>query len=290
MKRFLKRSAFFILFFTLFFILINFLFLGVIAVTDWDFKKRLESLNFNDPDFELLVLGSSLSQYGVDTELITSQGIKSFNLGLVGNNIRTCHIQLMEYLTQYKNKPKYLFLVINSYLEKLEGNKIQPIVEFTMSGHDYSVKDIPILKFGGIWFGGEVLKKIFSDEHRNAQVIYGQIKRFKKTPDNTCYKNLYLNLEKVRASDWIGKIAEECKLNDIELIIIEIPGVRETQNLSEIGPYTLNFNNGYSASLYNFNCPEFCNFIDPANDWVGDSHLNTGGAHKFTYELIKILK
>jgi len=282
--------VFFTIYFILFFTLVNCLFLGVLALTDWDFKTRLKSLNFKDPDFELLVLGSSLTQYGVDTELITAQGIKSFNFGLVGNSLRTCHIQLSEYLTKYKNKPKYVFLVINSYLEKLEGNEIQPIVEFTMSGHDYTLRDIPLLKFGGVWFGGEILKKILSSNHRNARVIYGQIRREKSTPDYTDYEDLYLDIKKIETSNWIGEIAKLCDERAIDLIVIDIPGVRETQNLSEIGPYTLNFVNGYSASLYNFNSRKFCNFIDPASDWVGDSHFNPTGARKFTYELMKTLK
>ena len=62
----------------------------------WDFVKRRESLNFNNPDYELLVLGSSLAEYGIDTELLTSQGKKSFNLCLVGSSIKTGYVQINE--------------------------------------------------------------------------------------------------------------------------------------------------------------------------------------------------
>ena len=250
----------------------------------------MESLKFDEPDFELLVLGSSLSQYGIDTELLTSKGIKSFNLGLVGNNVKTCYIQLNEYLTKYSKRPHYVLLVINSYLEKLDGTKIQPIVEFTLKDYNYGVKDIPILKFGGVWFGGEVLKKVFSSNHRNTKLVYGQIKRDKTTPDTSDLKELYLDLQKVDSSYWIGEIAKLCDQNGIEMIIIEIPGVRETQNLSEIGPYKLYFSNGFSAVLYNFNSQKFCTIIDAEKDWVGDSHFNPAGARKFTKELIGIFK
>ena len=68
------------MFFTLFFILINLFYFGIIASTDWDFKKRLESLRFDNPDFELLVIGNSFPGYGIDTEFLTSHGIKSYNL------------------------------------------------------------------------------------------------------------------------------------------------------------------------------------------------------------------
>jgi hypothetical protein len=77
-----------------------------------------------------------------------------------------------------------------------------------------------------------------------------------------------------------------CSQNNIDFIIIELPGVNETQNRSAIGPYNLVVNDQDSVVLYNFNSYEFCRFIDPEKDWAGLSHLNKYGAMKFTKRLI----
>lgn len=289
MKRFSKKLLYFVLFFGLFFILINFFFLGIIALTDWDCKKRLESLKFDNPDFDLLILGDSFAEYGVDTELMTSQGIKSYNLSLVGNSVWSSYIQLNEYLTKYSKRPRYVILAINSYLDRFDaGITVEPIVEFTMKDHKYGVKDIPVSKFR--WLGVEILKKIVSSKHRKARLSYGQIKWEKNTPDYSKYNELYLNTQKYESSDWVGEIAKLCSLKGIKFIIIDIPSIKEAQNLSGFGPYTIYFNNGYSAVLYNCSSRDFCSIFDADKDWIGQSHLNEVGAAKFTKELISIVK
>lgn len=243
----------------------------------------------DNPDFELLVLGDSFAEYGIDTELLTFQGIKSYNLALVGNSVRSSYVQLREYLSGYSVKPQYVLLAVNSYLDQFDdGIRIQPIVEFTMKDHTYNIKDIPVSKFK--WLSVEILKKIVSSKHRKARLSYGQIKWKKNTPDDSHFREIYLNIQKYESSNWIAGIAKICKLKGIEFIIIEIPGIKETQNLNEIGPYTLSFNNGYSAVLYNFNSRDFCAKFDPNKHWIGQSHLNEIGAVKFTTELIKIIQ
>lgn len=288
MIRLIKKSLYFTLFYIFFFSIINFIFLVLIASTDWDWKKRLESLRFKDPDFDLLVLGSSLPEHGIDTDYLTKQGIKSYNLALVGNTIKSCYIQLNEYLYKYSKKPKYVLLAINSTLEPVDGEKIQGIVEYTMKGYRFSLQDFPLLRFSK-WFGGEFLKKILSRNHRKAKVFSGQIKRYKTTPDISDYNKIFLDKLKIESSYWISELAKLCYQNEIEMIIIEIPGFREVQNLSEIGPHKLFLKNGYSVSLYNFNSQNFCTIFNPRTDWIGVSHLNPNGARKFSQVLVKIL-
>lgn len=157
-----------------------------------------------------------------------------------------------------------------------------------MKDHEYGVNDVPILKFK--WLGFEFLKKIVSENHRKAKLVYGQVKFQKTIPDNTSFKESYLNIEEFESSHWIGELAKLCNQNGIDLLIIEMPGYKETQNLSEIGPHLLHFNNGYSANLYNFDSKDFCRIFDSEKDWIGNSHLNEFGAIKFTRELISIIK
>jgi hypothetical protein len=287
MKKFIRKFLFFILFFLTFSVVINSIFLVIIATTDWDFVKRLESLRFKNPDFKLLVLGTSLAEYGIDTELLTSNGYKSYNLAMVGSSIKTNYIQLNEYLTRYEKKPQYVLLAVNSFLEQFDQTGIQPVIEFTMKGHTYGLKDVPISKFR--WAGMELLKKGIRSVYRKTYVSYGQKKSFGTVPDFSSYTKLSLDLHKYESAYWIGEIARLCEQKDIDFIVIEIPAIKEAQNQSDEGPYRLKFSNGHSALLYNYNSRDFCSFIDTAKDWSGRSHFNKNGAEKFTKELTNTL-
>lgn len=291
MKKFAIKSLLFALYFVMFFVIINAIYLGLLVNTDEGFKKRLQSIRFDNPDFELLVFGTSFAEYGIDTELLTSKGIKSFNLALGGNSLQTSYIQLEEYISNYSHKPKYVLLVFNSYREapdKENVSEIEPLVETTMKDYKYGLKDAPVLRY--TWLGTEMIKKVLSRKHREARLSFGQVKFEKCTPDHSEYKNIYLNTQAITASVWISKMAEFCKQEGIDLMLIEIPGFKETQNLSEIGPYELQFSNGSTARLYNFNSREFCKTFESDKDWIGNSHLNESGAQKFTSELFNAIK
>jgi hypothetical protein len=276
------------LYFIVLFIFLNAIFLGVIVLTDWDFKKRIESLKFVNPDYELLVLGDSFAEYGVDTKLITDNGIKSYNLAIVGNTVRTSFIQLKEYFLKYQKKPKYVILAVNSFLDQFDdGIRIQPIVEFTMKNHRYSLKDAPVSKFR--WLGIEFIKKIVSSKHRKARLSHGQIKWSKTTTDYSQCTEKYLDISKYEQSGWIGEIAKLCYLNEVNFIIVDIPSIKNFQNRTEVGPYRITFSNGYSADLYNFNSQDFCSIFKDDRDWIGQSHFNECGSAKFTGEMMRIV-
>jgi hypothetical protein len=288
MNKFLTRLSVCSFFFIIFFSTINLLFLGIIVFTDFDFRKRLETLNFENPNFELLVLGKSLALDGIDTEFLTSNGIKSYNLALGGSSLRSNYIQLNEYLKKYGKKPKYVLLGLASYMGLSDGDDIHPVVEFTMNNYKYSIHDLPLIKFQ--WLGVEFAKKIVSKNHRNAKLSYGQLKFQRISPDYTNYNNIKLEIKLYEDSQYIGEIAKMCNQNGIELIILEMPGFKNTQNSSEVGPYLLNLKNGQSVYLYNFNSKQFGEIFNSDIDWIANSHLNESGATKFTKELIKVLK
>ncbi len=102
MREYIKKVITFSVFFVSFFMLVNLIFTIILIKTDWDVRKRIESINFKDPKFDLLVLGNSLSEYGVDTELLTSYGVRAYNLSLIGNPVSTSYFQLNEYLRDFK--------------------------------------------------------------------------------------------------------------------------------------------------------------------------------------------
>lgn len=287
MKRFLLNGVIFGIAFIIFFVLVNLIFLLLVSHTDWDYRKRTESLSFINPEFDLLVLGNSLALDGIDTELLTNNGIKSYNLAIGGSSPRTSYVQLKEYLEMYDHNPEYVILALGSYVSRLDGSEIHPVVEFTMRDYRFRLKDIPIRKFK--WLGLEFAKKILSSQHRKASLSYGQLKFEKTTHDNTHSSNNELNISAFISSEYIGEIARLCSEYHIRLFIIEMPGFTNTRNSSETGPYLLDFSNGHQAWLYNFNSASFCELFNSEQDWIANSHLNVNGASRFTRELIKIL-
>jgi hypothetical protein len=287
MKKLIKSSLLFVLFFTGFTIVVNTCYFLIIAGTDWDFRKRIESLTLKNPDFEILVMGNSLPEYGIDTELLTSKGIKSYNLSIIGNSDQTSYIQLMEYLSMYSDKPHTILYGVAAYEDAFYNKGIHPIVDFSMKGHKYGIRDVPLFKFR--WFGVEFLKKIISRSHRQTEISLGQIKSPRVIPDGSVHGSSPLLVKTIGNSYWIGQMAQLCRENGINLLIIEMPGMKETQNDSVVGPQPVVFENHDTVQLYNFNSREFCGLFDANKDWCGLSHLNMYGASKFTNELYDYL-
>jgi hypothetical protein len=288
MKKFLIRSLRFVGFFLIFFILFNALYLAFLTQTSFNVKNRLTSLRFNKPDYDILVLGASTTSDGVDTELLTRSGFKSYNMAIGGSNVRTSFIQFQEYLERYDQKPEYVLLGVNSILEKdFDKGDVHPIVEVTMKDHKFTIEDIPISKFR--WLAFEVAKMLVSKEHRKAELVQGQIRSGKTVGDYTGFRDQYLDLELFKSSVWLGQFASVCHQNGIKLFVIEMPGYRDTQNLSEYGPITITLDNNFTANVYNFNTRQIAEAFDPDLDWVGNSHLNQRGAVKFTNMLIDSL-
>lgn len=245
-------------------------------------------MRFENPDYDLLVLGASTTSDGVDAELLSSHGQKSYNLAIGGSNVRTSFIQFDEYLKRYEHKPNYVFLGVNSVMEKdLDKGEIHPIVEVTMMDHKFSLEDIPILKFR--WLAFELSKMFFSKDHRQAKLVQGQIRTGKTVTDISEFKDQYLDLEMFRSSIWLGEFARLCDEQGIELYVIEMPGYRETRNISDFGPFAITLDNSLTANVYNFNSQQITEVFDPDLDWLGNSHLNQKGAELFTNMLIDSL-
>ncbi len=288
MKSFIVKSLLFLLYFALFFVIVNASYTILLIKTDYNFKKRIETLKFENPDYKLLGFGASTMLDALDAELLCKYDIKSYNLAIDGNTVKGNLVQLKEYLEVCNVTPKYVVLGLNTQMVRtFDEEFINPIVEITSSKHEFKLSDAPILKLK--WLGFEFVKKIVSKSQRKSNVVLGQLRISDKRSDNTSYKNQYLDLNDFESSYWIGKMAKLCSKNSIEFIIIEMPGFKETQNLSEIGPYELSFNNGSSATLYNFASKKYCEIYDCKHDWVGNSHLNEKGAIKFTHTLINYI-
>jgi hypothetical protein len=265
----------------------NFIYLVVIQRIDWNYSKRLESLNLKDPKYNLLVIGNSLAMDGIDTKLLSENGYNSYNLAIGGSSLETNYIQLMEYLSIYNQKPKYVILGMGSYMNSFESGNINPIVDFTQKDKVYTPSDLPILKFK--WLFKEQLKKILSKDHREAYLDRGQLK-FKKAIKDDSKINLSneFQLDKYKNSQTLKLIIDLCEKENIQLLILEMPGYKKDRH--KFIKKVIHLDDKQNVFVVDYNYFEFCELFDDHKDWIGNSHLNQYGAQKFTKYILNDLK
>jgi len=265
---------------------LNYAYLEILKITDWSISKVSKEVDFKDKDFDYLFLGASLTLDGIDSRLLTKNGFKSYNLGLGGASLKTTYIQLIHYLNNNK-KPKTVILGIGSLsksYKEYKETRISQSVEYFYFKNDISFENLPLVKFRGAAL--ENLKMVVSKDHREAEIVEGQLRIKKKVKDNTKYQK---NLDhEIHISDYKGavhlfKIDSICKSRGIKFFVIEMPGFKKTQNNIPIGPHKLADKNHDTVVLYNLNNKDLVsNLIDSDNDWLGNSHLNEYGAIKLT--------
>lgn len=286
MKKFIVKVCVF----SALFCCLNFLYLVLCMKLDWNFSKRLDALNLEKPIYKNIILGNSLAMDGIDSRKLSSDPESTYNLAIGGSSLKTNYIQLEEYIDIALKKPERVLLAVGSYRNNFfEDRSIQTIVEFTMSDYHYKLMDLPMVKFKGIFI--ELLKKLISSEHRTAKIVQGQLRINRTVPDKTRLGAPTQNIPflKYQNSDYIKQISELCQQNQIELILIEMPGFRNTRNNESIGPYEIHYNQSIKVKLYNFNGFDIDSILNPNKDWLGGSHLNKNGAKNFTKYINSII-
>ena len=291
MKRYLVK----ILMFVILFILTNILYLLTIQKVDLNFSKAIEIKNFENQDLKVIVLGNSLTLDGIDTEFFTNRDVKSYNFALAGSTLKSNFIQLSYYL-ENNSKPETVLLGLGSSLKNYKNlssfEGVHPVIDYCYRDKIFMLDNLPMIKFK--WLATENLKKLVSKQHRESKLVLGQLRIKRKVPDNTSYrkklksKMLYKDY---KGAKYLFKIDSLCKTNDIELMVIEMPGYKKTQNDIPIGPNTIIYSND-SLMIYNLNNRKLCdNLFEDKIDWLGNSHLNENGARKLTeYIFENILK
>lgn len=284
MRRFIIRVAFFFLLV----VLSNLGYLIALQKTDFNFMKRIEALNLEAPDHDLLVIGNSLALDGIDTEELSENGYNSYNLALGGAGLATCLLQLEEYMSLYQHKPKYVVLGVSSFLGSFDAGGIHPIVDYTRIDQQGSYLDIPMVKFR--WLFTEMLKKMVSKEHRNAYLKKGQLRFSRQVADNSnINENNVFPKEKYQSADLIKKIIKTCTDNDIKLVVVELPGFKKCRHQKSFDCFTLD-DMGENGILLDYNHFGMDEVLDSRTDWIGNSHLNSYGAKKITKMLVQDLR
>jgi hypothetical protein len=285
-----------ILLITSLFLIANYLYLEVLKKYDWNMSKVYESVHFENKDFDHIFLGASLVLDGIDNEYLSEKGIQSYNFALGGASIRTSYIQLERYLSNNK-KPRVVVLGIGSlsksYKVYSSDLDISASVKYFYFKKKLEVDNLPMIKFRGAAL--ENLKQVYSKNHRNAEIVMGQLKTKKAVPDKSSYKDSTkktIEISDYEGASYLFKIDSICRAKKIELIVLEMPGYKKTQNTIPVGPHILSDSIHEEIVLYNLNNKDLVSeLIDSKKDWLGNSHLNEFGALKLTkYIYDNILK
>ncbi len=285
MKKFFVK----LILFSVCFILSNIVYLELLKNFDWSFSKLIEIDAFKEKDYDYLILGNSLALDGFDMKILRDKNIHSFNLAIAGASIKSNYLQLENYLKNNK-APKHIIQGLSSHRNtNFDNEVVHPIVDYLYGKSKLNYKQIPMIKFK--WLAAELLKKLVSKDHRSAEIFNGQFRTKKTIPDQSNHRfkmETIIKTEKYSNSKYLGKIDSICLEHHINLINIEMPGRKDTQNDAPIGPYQYTNRFGIKRSVYNLNSKEFCQIFDSNTDWLGDSHLNLSGSQKFTNTLFVI--
>jgi hypothetical protein len=271
MKRFIAK----ILLFFFLFLMANVLYLKIVQRYDWNYKKVLEARTLEERNFETIILGNSLAMDGINTEILGN----AYNLSIGGATLATSEKQLEDYLRDAKSFPTTVILGMATCIEEdYSKESINPIIRYIESNKYDSFYDLPMIRFK--WMSKVLIKRIFSKPHRNATIVQGQLRIARKledrseaseNPPTSIDTGYYDNLNRLQS------IAQICSTNKIQLLVLEMPGIKKEQNQIAIGPHVMD-----NFLLYNFNNKPFCEIFDPKEHWLGGSHLNTRGAEVFT--------
>lgn len=285
MKKFLFKAI-------LFFILVFLMDMGfhlVVKRFDWNYSKAVAIAEFENQNYELVILGSSLGLDGLDANLMTQNYRPTYNFAFGGTRLRGNYSTIKYYLKS-NIAPKQLIVALGACLSPSELSDTRPnlnpiINEVFTDQNKFGFDEMALVKFR--WLGVELLKKIVSPEHRSAILDYGQLKISRSVLDKTNYQeNIPDSLDKRKYENSVdlNSLISLCKKYDIELILIEMPGYKRTRNNIKVGPHYLNYAEyDEIVPLYNLNNLEFCKQVfNDKQDWLGNSHLNMYGAVKLT--------
>lgn len=286
----------FVILISIAFILVNLLYILTLQKIDWDFSKTKAAHDFKSQNFKLLVLGNSTAMDGINAEILSSEYGEAYNLALGGASLEVNYVQLQYYLQHNLAPQKVLLFLSSAHMNYTRFNDFNPIVEYLYKDKKYvSLKELPLFKFR--WLFIENIKKLFSSAHRNAQVIKGQLRISKITPDNSvapksekeCANQDFYNAEGYK---YMWRIIQLCKQKGIEINVFEMPCWREFQNSCEnIRVSKSVLGDSLSFTLFNLNNRSiYDSTLDSQKDWLSKNHLNKEGAIKLTRTVVRIIR
>ena len=259
---------------------------------------------------DLAIYGSSRAWVQIDPKILSdSLKLKAYNFGIDGHNFILQYLRHLE-LLKFNNKPKTIILSVDIFtLQKrkdlYEFEQFLPIMlwnknieKFTSQFTGFKKLDyyIPLIRYAGQKSALNESFEIFTNQKRKEKYrvkgYRGMDKKWNNDFDKAKEKN---KAYKIKVESYSLKLLEqfieECKKNNIELILIYPPEYIEGQkfviNRSEAINLFKQLSSKYVIPFYDYSK----NKISFArNNFYNASHLNKLGSEQFTNILAKDLK
>ncbi|NOG43623.1 MAG: hypothetical protein HND50_00195 [Calditrichaeota bacterium] len=262
--------------------------------------KIKEILEFKNKEFDVLFLGNSITQQGINPTIIDSSlNVNSYNMAVGGGNIFENEILLRHYIKSNKKPQKIIYgLFIN---ESRWGENLRPTIihginkdiyqtyEEYFENHnipiDYSLQlynKFSIFRHRSVI--EHILKYIIDSKNRNYTYLKGFVRStiINKMPEKLMPHTSGININALKSFDTF------CNNEGIKVCYVELPNseifnkttLKRSTTIAEI-------NKVISDSLMSFNLNVDHYTID---DWSGLNHLNVKGAEKFTIALANRLE
>jgi hypothetical protein len=265
------------------FVLINFLFLFMVSIFIIEFEKTNKISKFKNKQFDCIITGNSLALDAFDAEYMTKNGISSYNFAMGGASFVSNIIQLENFLKD-NPPPKLIVLGLGSHFidRNLDKKSVHPVIEYFYLDSKLGLETLPIVRFQ--WYANEMLKLLFSSDHRQAHSSYGQYRSKRAVPDKSKLKegNANFDYQTFLASEDFKRFRKIIDKYKIDFIIFEMPlFLSQRNNHPELR--TVVVDSLLSFKIINMNRFDVCEeLFNPKKDWLGNSHLNLYGGRKFT--------
>ncbi|MUU77870.1 hypothetical protein [Winogradskyella endarachnes] len=268
-----------------------------------DYKNKNDyMLSDKAKHIETLILGNSHTHLGVNPQYLDS---KAFNLAFIGENLEFSFKVYEKYQTNLNNI-KTIILPISYgslYSKSLSKKWIKNYsIYYGLKTTDFPVDNLEILNksISTIW---ENLKDYYV--HKDAIIFVRSdslgwryrmepnIKDYEKVAKKIVKRHTHKDVGQVQRNfNLLSKFVEECKLANINVILLTTPVHKEYINgmNKEQWETTINKSNLLAAKFNNVSYFNFYNdkrFVQ--EDFKDADHLNVKGAEKFTKYLNKIM-
>lgn len=251
---------------------------------------------------DVVILGNSDAQKGISTMTLWEKyGISSYNLGTPLQTSWTSYYLLQE-ICKYQ-KPKLVVYETDSLFEekdrrkvqlrkvydnmKLSANKVKAVLDSSYNNSVYGILSyaFPLIKFHSRW------NELDKDDFKYAYCDYeDQLKGYQICTKGKAHKkgnkyltendkDVVLNNMPEQSEEYMQKIVDLCKQNNINLVLVEVPSASSwSYKKSNI---VSDFAKKNSVEFLDLNL----NYEDFGFDWKKDTqdkgnHLNTSGAEK----------
>ena len=264
----------------------------------------------SDANCDIAIYGSSRAWVHIDPKIISdSLGLKAYNFGIDGHSFWLQYLRYLEHL-KYNEEPSTIILSVG--LETLQkGGELYQldqflpymlwnsnIQEYTSSYIGYSILDyyLPLVRYSGKTSASNLIKQnIVKGKGTNSYRQNGFLGMDREW--NSDIEKAKTQLKSLRTKMdancilLFDKFINECKANNIELILVYTPEYIDYQKVWE--------NRDDVVKIYkDFSMKYAVDFIDYSNDSIcldktyfyNGSHLNSLGADVFSKKLACDLK